>query len=287
MMMMMMMMKPATPQCLEILSVFAKALLGSLPDLVPPEVLPVFRRAVRGGGGEPDSRDEHAVRHVHHTESLLDNFVLNIAIAPESRQTAALCLLLTIPEVWAMNGCVLPAKLVPLHSLNFKDVAGSDNGGSISFVSAAAAVAAAAGTAIAATGGNGSSVTSAGASAAGHSVSPEFGPGATGAGAPQGVNRGRGWSVGGAEEAREKQELLRKQAEVRRADSTCMACSTHHPTGGGWGFGCFCPTVPAPPPPRLDYCILSVLKSNRVSRGVTLRTGKDERGWFIEARWKI
>lgn len=201
-----------TEQCLEILTMFAKALLGSLPDLVPPEVLPVFRRAVRGGGGEPDVRDEHAVRHVHHTESLLDNFVLNTTIAPETRQTAALCLLLTIPEVWAMNGSILPAKLVPLSSLNFKDASVVGGGGSISFVSAAAAAAAAAGTTIASTGGRGG--TSAGTGAARSSSSPEFGPGAPGAGAPQGINRGRGWSVGGAEESREQQDLLRKQAEV-------------------------------------------------------------------------
>lgn len=69
----------------------AKALLGASPDLVPPELLPILRGAI-----------------LSHANTLVTNFMLNSKLHVESRQTAALCLLLGIPEVWVLNGSRIP-----------------------------------------------------------------------------------------------------------------------------------------------------------------------------------
>ncbi|CAM9266723.1 unnamed protein product [Scytosiphon promiscuus] len=80
-----------TKECLEILSALAKALLGASPELVPPELLPALRGAI-----------------LSHASTLVTNFILNSKLHGESRQTAALCLLLGVPEVWVLNGSRIP-----------------------------------------------------------------------------------------------------------------------------------------------------------------------------------
>lgn len=169
----------------------ARGLLGALPELVPPEVLPLLRRAmaIRTASGSGKRK-----RRAHHTDMLVMNFVMNAALPSETRQTAALCLLLVVPEVWALNGSHVPGKLLPLGGGGGINGGG---GGSISFVSAAAAGAGAGATASAATSTAGVGVGVGSSSAA----APEFAPGVA-----------AGVGVG---ESREMQDLLRKQAEVR------------------------------------------------------------------------
>lgn len=175
-----------------------------------------------------------------HANTLVTNFILNTKLHTESRQTAALCLLLGIPEVWVLNGSRMPSTgplrgvkpdassfcfAVPLSpssasggsGVDGVDGVGGDGGGVNDGVS----------------GGDGGVDVSGGVSGGGVSGSSEgatpllllpqqHGAAAFASASGWGSGRGDGGvgrdggAGGGAAEDREREDQLRKQAEVKR-----------------------------------------------------------------------
>lgn len=162
---------------------FAKALLGMTPDLVPLELLDALRGTLQD-----------------HTESLVTSFLLNVRLPSDARQAAALCLLLEVPRVWALNGSPTPTGIPYRRPPTAAAEHGTGGNSNASFVSAATAASATGTTVAAASGGTG---------AEGWAGVTQQQQGTTAA------TVGSRWGCGGGDPgAREREDLLRKQAEV-------------------------------------------------------------------------